>query len=258
MLVWKSTRRLRGWRSALVGRASTCRTPGSGWVAWLGAGLLLLGCASTPPSHFYTLTPIPDAVGRAGNIAGDGIAVGLGPVTFPQFLDRPQLVTRDGANQLTVDEFHRWGGTVQDDFLRIWGENLSALLGTSRVALFPSEARMPLDFRVLAEVIAFEGTGEREAVLKVRWTVTDERRTRSFVAREDAYRCPVMPGPTAGRQSGGDAGAAAAARNAAIVAAMSRCLGDFSRDVAAVLGTLPKPQPPQPPATITPLPQPER
>jgi hypothetical protein len=70
-----------------------------------------------------------------------------------------------------------------------------------------------------------------------------------------------MPGPTAGRQSGGDAGAAAAARNAAIVAAMSRCLGDFSRDVAAVLGTLPKPQPPQPPqppATITPLPQPER
>jgi len=229
-----------------------------GRLAALGASLLLLGCASTPPSHFYTLTPIPDAVGRAGNMAGDGIAGGLGPVTFPQFLDRPQLVTRDGANQLTVDEFHRWGGTVQDDFLRVWGENLSALLDTSRVALFPSESRMPLDFRVLAEVIAFEGTAQREAVLKVRWMVTDERRTRSFVAREDAYRCPITQSPTAGAATGRDAGAAATARNAAIVAAMSRCLGDFSRDVAAVLGTLPKPQPPQPPATISPLPPAKR
>ncbi len=258
MLVWRSTRpRLKG-ESATSERASARSSGARGWIGWIGAALILVGCASTPPSHFYTLTPIPDAVGRAGTIATDGIAVGLGPVTFPQFLDRPQLVTRDGTNQLTVDEFHRWGGTVQDDFLRVWGENLSALLGTSRVALFPSESRMPLDFRVLAEVIAFEGTAQSEAVLKVRWTVTDERRTRSFVAREDAYRCPITPSPTVGAGAGRDAGAAATARNAAIVAAMSRCLGDFSRDVAAVLGTLPKPKPPQPPPIMSPLPTPER
>jgi uncharacterized lipoprotein YmbA len=200
--------------------------------------LLTLGCASTPPSSFYTLAPIAQARSGSGGIAGGGLAVGLGPVVFPQFLDRPQLVLRDGANQLNVDEFHRWGGTVQDDFLRVWGENTAYLLGTSRLALFPSESRMPLDFRVLAEVLAFEGSIGGDAVLRVRWSVMDERLRWTYVAREDAYHCPIDVTATNTSEQ-----AQAAARNAAVVAAMSRCLGDFSGDVAAVLRSLPKPQP---------------
>jgi uncharacterized protein len=222
--------------------------------SWLAA-LLLAGCASTPPSTFYVLTPIPEAVG-GGGVRGGGLAVGLGPVVFPQFLDRPQLVVRDGANRLGVDEFHRWGGTVQDDFLRVWGENVGYLLGTSRLALFPSEARIPLDFRVLAEVLAFEGSADGNAVLRVRWSVLDERLQQSYVAREDAYRCPIAAAPP-----GAAADASATLWNAAVVAAMSRCLGDFSRDVAAVVGGLPKPRPPEPepaPAPVPPLARPER
>jgi uncharacterized lipoprotein YmbA len=226
---------------------------------WRVALLMLLsaGCASTPPSTFYTLTPLPQAAAQSGNLAGGDVAVGLGPVVFPQFLDRPQIVTRDGANRLVVDEFHRWGGTVQDDFLRVWGENLAYLLGSSRVALFPAESRMTLDFRVPAEVLAFEGLADGDAVLKVRWSVMDDRLRRSLTAREDAYRCPIQ-----GATIGGNAQADTAARNAAVVAAMSRCLGDFSRDVAAVLRALPKPEPPQPPAASVvpapPLTPPER
>jgi uncharacterized protein len=231
---------------------------GRDWSAGLWAAVLacaLAGCATTPPSTFYLLTPIPEAT-AGGGIRGGGLAVGLGPVVFPQFLDRPQLVVRDGANRLGVDEFHRWGGTVQDDFLRVWGENVGYLLGTSRLALFPSESRIPLDFRVLAEVLAFEGSADGDAVLRVRWSVLDERLQQSYVAREDAYRCPIAAPPPA-------AGAAASATlwHAAIVAAMSRCLGDFSREVAAVLGGLPKPRPPEPPpppAPLSPLPRPER
>jgi len=212
--------------------------------------LLLSACASTPPSTFYTLTPIPEAAGRAGDIAGGDISVGLGPVSFPQFLDRPQIVLRDAANQLEVNEFHRWGGAVQDDFLRVWGENLGYLLGTSRVVLFPSESRAPLDFRVPAEVLAFEGSATGAAVLKVRWSVMDDRERRNIIAREDAYSCPIR-----GVAAGNDVQATAAARYAAVVAAMSQCLGDFSRDVASALAALPKPQPPAPAgATISPVP----
>lgn len=198
--------------------------------------LLLAGCATTPPSSFYTLTPLPAAAGSAGDVSGGDIAVGLGPVSFPQFLDRPQIVTRDGANRLVVDEFHRWGGTVQDDFLRVWGENLAYLLGSSRVALFPSESRMVLDYRVPAEVLAFEGTADGNAVLKVRWSVTGDRLRRSYTAREDAYRCPF-------RVAGADGAVTGQRRYAAVVAALSDCLGDFSRDVAGVLAGLSKPQP---------------
>ena len=216
------------------------------------AMLLLAGCATTPPSSFYTLTPLPAAAGSAGDVSSGDIAVGLGPVSFPLFLDRPQIVTRDGANRLVVDEFHRWGGSVQDDFLRVWGENLAYLLGGSRVALFPSESRMALDYRVPAEVLAFEGTADGKAVLKVRWSVTDDRLRSSYTAREDTYRCPF-------RVAGADGAVTEQRRYAAVVAALSDCLGELSRDVAAVLAGLSKPQPASAEsAAVAPGPQPPR
>jgi hypothetical protein len=217
---------------------------------------VIVGCASSPPSRFYTLTPLAEAEGRSVDISGGELAVGIGPVVFPQFLDRPQLVVRDSSNRLSLEEFNRWGGTVQDDFLRVWGENLAYLLGTSRIIIFPSESRMPLDFRITAEVVSFEGRPADEAVLKVRWSVMDERLERALAAREDLYRCPIRADDggepdtaTAGAFGNTDTGLSAQ-RSEAIVAAMSRCLGQFSRDVAAVVDALPKPPPPQEPPSF--------
>lgn len=231
--------------------------PKSGF--WLVLAPLLLSllsaCASSPPSRFYTLTPLPESQGQDAEIIGGKLAVGIGPVVFPQFLDRPQLVVRDGTNRLDLEEFNRWGGSLQDDFLRVWGENLSYLLNTSRILIFPSESRMPLDFRITAEVVSFEARQAGDAVLKVRWAVMDPRLEQALASRDDLYRCPVKPIPTltGGRpesepqsnpivlltpESGFD--------SEAVVAAMSHCLGRFSRDVAEVVKGLPKPAPPPP------------
>jgi uncharacterized lipoprotein YmbA len=214
---------------------------------------LLAGCASTPPSTFYVLTAIPEAAGSGGDLVGGGVAVGIGPVVFPQFLDRPQLVRRNGSNRLVVDEFNRWGGSVQDDFLRVWGDNLAYLLESSRILIFPSESRMPVDFRITAEVVSFGGTPDGQAVLRVRWAVMDRYLEQALAVREDVYRCPIQ---VRTERPAGAIGARAeraldAARSEAMVAAMSRCLGDFSRDVASVVGSLPKPAPPA--ASVTPL-----
>ena len=211
---------------------------------------LLSACATSPASRFYTLTPLPEAEGRGTDIRGGELAIGIGPVVFPQFLDRPQLVVRDGSNRLELKEFNRWGGTLQDDFLRVWGENLGHLLKTSRILILPSEARMPLDFRITAEVVSFAGRQGGEATLKVRWAVMDQRLEQSLVAREDLYRCPVASSPPASDQDQSASEPAAGMRPAAdaseaMVAAMSRCLGRFSQDVAEALSQLPKPQPPE-------------
>lgn len=221
--------------------------------ALLCCALLITACASSPPSRFYTLTPLPEAEVRSTDIRGGQLAIGIGPVVFPQFLDRPQLVVRDSANRLALEEFNRWGGTVQDDFLRVWGENLAYLLDTSRIVIFPSETRIPLDFRVTAEVVSFEGRADAEAVLKVRWSVMDERLQRALASQEDVYRCPIQgdvtaaqSGPRIGLGAGAEAGLSPQ-RSEAIVAAMSRCLGRFSEDVATVVRALPKPAPPDRP-----------
>ncbi|MBK1720713.1 PqiC family protein [Thiocystis violacea] len=194
------------------------------WFLLGSCALMLLGCASTPPSTFYTLSPLPPTA-QTPPSASAGLGIGLGPVTFPVFLDRPQIVSRESDNRLAVDEFHRWGGTVQDDFLRVWSENLAVLLGTSRIIVFPSEIRYPLDFRVAADVLAFEGTADGQALLKVRWTVLDAGIDQVLRVQERSYRQPMAPP--------GD--------ESAMIAALSASLGDFSRDVAQTLQALPRP-----------------
>ncbi len=148
-------------------------------------------------------------------------------MTFPVFLDRPQIVSRESVNRLAIDEFQRWGGTLQDDFLRVWSENLALLLGTSRILIFPSEVRYPLDYRISADILAFEGTADRQALLKVRWSVLDPGLNQVLSVRETTYRRPL--------EAPGD-------RNA-LIAALSATLADFSRDVATVTQALPRPGP---------------
>jgi len=155
-------------------------------------------------------------------------------VRFPAFLDRPQIVARTTHNQLRVDEFHRWGGSLEDDFLRVLSENLGQLLGTSRILVEPAEVRFPLDFRVVADVLKFEGTPEGDALFKVRWGILDAHMLQALVIRDDTYRSR-----------------AASSKPRAMVAALSETLSAFSRDVAEQLRGLAKteaaPTPPEPP-----------
>jgi uncharacterized lipoprotein YmbA len=199
------------------------------WWVVVAVALMSAGCATTPPSSFYTLTAMPELRDAAGP-PSTALGVGLGPVNFPQFLDRPQIVTRDAGNRLSIDEFHRWGGTLQDDFLRVWTENMSSLLGTTSVFVFPTEVRYPLDFRVTADVLAFEGSADGDALLRMRWIVLDHQRDQVLRVEETQYRRPLAEPKDEG----------------ALIAAMSAALGDFSRDVAATLRRLPRPEPPQP------------
>jgi hypothetical protein len=186
----------------------------------------LAGCASTPPANFFLLTPMEEAEGRAAALSDKGVRVGIGPVTFPDFLDRPQIVSRAGSNRLELDELNRWGGALQDGFLRTLSENLAHLLGTANILVYPTEVRFPVELRVIGNVLRFEGSADGEAVLKVRWAVFDAYSERPLAMRESVYRNRVAGKGTE-----------------ALVAAMSESLGDFSRDLAGTLKQLPRPRP---------------
>ena len=79
-----------------------------------------------PPIEFYTLTPLA-GIAEADKAAGlgDAVAVGVGPLQMPKIIDRPQIVSRTGVNKINVDEFHRWAGSLYEDFLRVLTLNLS-------------------------------------------------------------------------------------------------------------------------------------
>ena len=101
---------------------------------------LLVACSSTPATQFYKLNSLPS--GQQENPAAlpvDDIAIGVGPVDLPEFLDRPQIVTRKSQNQLEISEFHRWAASLPRDFSRVLAKNISTLLPTDRVAVYPWE-----------------------------------------------------------------------------------------------------------------------
>ena len=143
-------------------------------AAVLLAALLLTSCAGTSPRvDFYMLTAnaVPVA-GVAGSCSSQAISVG--PVSWPRYLDQPRIVTRVGANRLEVNEFKRWGGSLEDDFVRTTIENLSGLLQSELVVNYRRSSRFSPVYRVEMEVLRFDGALHGDVALDVRWGIIEE------------------------------------------------------------------------------------
>ncbi len=174
--------------------------------------LLAAGCASTKPSHFYTLNSTVTAAGAA-----TPYAVAVGPVTVPAVVDRPQIVVRTGPNQVAFDEFNRWAAPLKNAIARVVAEDLAALLGTPQVTVFPQAVIADASYRVVIDVLAFESEPGKAATLEVLWTVRSPKDGQSLRRRTAI----AEPAP------GGD--------YADLATAHSRALGRLSAEIAAAI-----------------------
>jgi uncharacterized lipoprotein YmbA len=190
----------------------------TGIVLICALAALASGCASTPQSHFYTLSP----AGKPAAVAAGNYSISVGPVTVPATVDRPQIVVRVGPNQVDIDEFNRWASPLQNDIARVVAENLVSMLGTPDVTLFPQTTGAGATHRVVIGVLRFDSVPGGAAALDAVWTV---RR-----AKEDASRTgrTSLSVPTQG--SG----------YAPLVAAHSMALEKLSADVAEAIRTMEK------------------
>ncbi len=137
---------------------------------------VLSGCAGSSPSKFYMLSSIISQ-DRQINRASDkpGIIVAIGPLSIPDYLKRSQIVTRAGRNELKVDDFSLWAGSLEGDITRVLVENISAMLPAELYSVVrwnpASQAQMPIDFRAAVEIIRLDGTPGDSVTLKAQWTV---------------------------------------------------------------------------------------
>ncbi len=143
------------------------------WCAIVLAMMFFAGCrANTPPAVFYTLSPVSVPPAKAASGETNGISISIGPVSFPDFLVRPQIVTRSGENRLVISEFHRWGGSLDRDFTRVMVENLSRLLPAAHVAPASWSSRFDPTYRIAFDVTRFEGQPGKAVLLDVTWMIT--------------------------------------------------------------------------------------
>ena len=162
-----------------------------GWALLLVA-FLLAACSSTPPVRFYNLNSLPS--GQQENppvFPGEDITIGVGPVEFPAFLDRPQIVTRKSQNQLEISEFHRWAGSLPQGFSRVLAKNISNLLPTDRVAVFPWEGTFSPIYQVKVEVEQFDGQVGKQVFLRVIWSLVGQEGNKELAVRKSFIEEPV-------------------------------------------------------------------
>ena len=175
------------------------------------------GCASSPPSDFFILTPMAATAEKpAAKAPAESFSLGVGPVKVPEYLNRAQIVTRAGPNRLDVNEFHRWGGSFAPNISRVVAQNLSILLGSDEVFAFPSDDVTDPRYRVVISITQFDGSLGGEVVLDARWIITGSKRRAQLDAGRSLLR-------EATRGSDYED----------YVAAQSRALAALSREIAA-------------------------
>ena len=178
--------------------------------------VLATGCASTPDSRFYTLSPVSTTPAPAPST----LSVAVGPVSVPAVVDRPQIVVSMGPNRVWLDEFNRWASPLQSSIARVVADNLAAILGTPRVAPSSQALSGDAEYRVAIAVQGFDSAPGAAATLDAVWTVS-----RTKDGKSQAGRTTVREPAT---EKGYDA----------LAAAHSRAVARLSRDIAEAVRAL--------------------
>jgi len=194
------------------------------------ATLLVSSCSlgrSSPPPRLYTLTAMARADGNPHAAGTQNLAIGVGPVELPHYVDRPQIVTGDSGNELQQASLAQWAEPLDTNFARVLTLNLALLLATDRVAVFPWQGPVPLDYQVVIEVTQFVGTPGGSVTLAALWRVLGKEGREPLMSRQS-----ILTDTTDAQEY------------SALAAAMSRTVASLSREIATALTALaPNPLP---------------
>ncbi len=185
------------------------------------AYLSLTACATlsprSDPSRFFTLAPMTQdqEAGTRGPSIPSQLSLGIGPIRFPGYLDREQIVSRVSQQRFDLSENDRWAEPLEENFARVLSQNLSVLLHTDQIVRYPWQTSHRPTYQVEIEVLRFESNRSQEAQLAVRWNIIDPSMKKLISSRESRLI----------RQ-------ARATSTEATVAALSETLGELSREIA--------------------------
>ena len=180
------------------------------------------GCATTQPTRFYMLRAISDSSNQDQSEKGSsGISLGVGPIKFPKYLNRPQLVTRANRYELDLNEFHKWAEPLETNFSHVLAQNLSVLLSTERIELFPWNRPTKIDYQLVVVVLEFDGTNGGDTVLLVHWKLLSGDGSTLLAGKKSRFtQKPNDQDPKY------------------MVAALSQTLADLSQEIATGVKTL--------------------
>ena len=141
----------------------------------LCSGMLTIYGCSSKPTKFYVLTPLAEVQTIPDRLNEDTLSIGVGPISLPDYVNRPQIVTKNGANELVIDEFYRWAEPLRTNVSRVLRDNLATLLGTENINKYPWNRFVHIDYQVSIDFTRFDSVIGKEATIEARWIVLTDR-----------------------------------------------------------------------------------
>lgn len=176
----------------------------------------LAGCARSPSARFYTLSPAAlHEPQLSSQLRTSSLSISVAPVEIPDYLDRPEIVTRIDGNELKVSEYHRWSGSLGENMTAVLAENLAQLTGSEHVVVPPLPRGEKTEYAVVLRVLRLDCVPGDQVLLKVQWTVLAGENRGELATHLTTFTQPLKDD-----------------RYGSMVAAVSETLAQLSREIA--------------------------
>jgi uncharacterized protein len=166
-----------------------------------GACAIVAGCSVLSPqpdrSELFILAPVSGSAGMAAKPASTSadsqLTIGVGPIDFPDYLRRFPVVTRVAPTRIELSDERRWAEPLDKNFVRVFSENLAALLDTQRIEKYPWSLRTKVDYQIEINVQRFETTSDGQTQLVASWIIRDGRSGKILYASQTTAGGPAGP-----------------------------------------------------------------
>lgn len=173
------------------------------------------GCGSSLPVRYFGLEPAGPPTATAGE---DSVIVGIGPLRFPEYLSKPQIMRRSAGGKIEVYEFDRWVEPVDEAVHRILAINVERAGDNMSVVAFPYDV-IRYEYQVYGSIERFDADSNGLAVLIAQWGIVTEDRQLVVAPHRVTYSAAISGNTEPG----------------AIVRALNDTLEQFGDDIAAHL-----------------------
>ena len=171
-------------------------------VIVLALSAIAASCSPLAPirdhTKFFMLSPISEGgVIKADAPVAQQVSIGVGPIDFPDYLRRHEVVTRTAANRIDVSSENRWAGPLDKNFADVLSENLATLLNTQRVESYPWNRSVAVDYQVVVSVQRFDTSPDGQSKLIARWSIKHGPDGKQLYATQTASSVPIGSGSDA-------------------------------------------------------------
>jgi uncharacterized lipoprotein YmbA len=136
---------------------------------------LLTACASTSPTHFYTLEAQSQHSAVTNSTTTKKLLIGIGPLSLSALLDRSQIVTRTENNTIEMADFDQWAAPLKDNVIAVLSKNVATLQPNMIVRGYPWSVYGNMDYRVIIDITRFDTLRGKSVNLEANWAIMEEK-----------------------------------------------------------------------------------